>query len=37
MLVENADFSYPFQLNLHDHLESIRISFQNFNTNCPSR
>ena len=27
---------HPLPFNLHDHLESLLISFQNFNTNCPS-
>jgi len=32
---KNTNFSYPLPFNLHDYLEPLLISFQNFNTNCP--
>jgi len=30
------NFPYSFSFYLHDHLESLRIFSQNFNTNCAS-
>jgi len=31
----NDNFSYLLPFNYHDHLESLRIYFQNCKTNCP--